>query len=156
MHESGRCVSETIDPIENAAMAGDEAARILDAEIALEATPPIRPSQVFFGLTVGVTLWRPNSLPQQYCATSLNWVSATRKDRRPSPPATGLTRSPETKSHAMWLKGNTVIIRPQDSGPTARKKPCASASAAISAVKNSNIHTGTNTMNMPYQSIAAQ
>src|SRR5262245_5273225 len=35
MHESGCRVSETVDAIENAAMAGDEAARVLDAEIAL-------------------------------------------------------------------------------------------------------------------------
>jgi len=56
----------------------------------------------------------------------------------------------------MWLKVNTVIIRPHDSVPTARRNPCVSPSAAISAGKNRNIHTGTNTMNMPYQSIAAQ
>jgi hypothetical protein len=51
---------------------------------------------------------------------------------------------------------NTVIIRPQESVPTARKKPCVSARSAMKAGKNRNIQTGTNTMNMPYQSIAAQ
>ena len=56
----------------------------------------------------------------------------------------------------MWLSVNTVIIRPQDSVPTARRKPCVSPLSAISAGNNRNIHTGTNTMNMPYQSIAAQ
>ena len=56
----------------------------------------------------------------------------------------------------MWLKVNTVIIRPQESVPTARKKPCTSPRSAISAGKKRNIHTGMNTMNMPYQSIAAQ
>ena len=118
--------------------------------------PPTSPSQVFFGLTVGVTLWRPVSLPQVYCATSLNWVSMTRKNRSPRPPAIGFTASPETSSIAMWLKVNTVIIRPQESVPTARKKPCVSPRSAISAGKNRNVHTGMNTMNMPYQSIAAQ
>jgi hypothetical protein len=40
--------------------------------------------------------------------------------------------------------------------PTARRKPCVSPFAAISAGKNRKVHTGMNTMNMPYQSIAAQ
>ena len=120
------------------------------------ATPPIRPSQVLLGLTLGVTLCRPRSLPQQYCATSLNWASNTGNSSKPIPPATGFGTSPETSSIAMWLSANTVSISPQESVPTALRKFCVSPLSAISAGKNKNIHTGTNTMNMPYQSIAAQ
>ena len=28
--------------------------------------PPMKPSQVLFGLTVGMILWRPSVLPQTY------------------------------------------------------------------------------------------
>jgi hypothetical protein len=56
----------------------------------------------------------------------------------------------------MWLKVNTVIIRPQESVPTARRNPCVSPRSAISAGTNRKGQTGMNTMNMPYQSIAAQ
>ncbi len=56
----------------------------------------------------------------------------------------------------MWLKVNTVIIRPQLKVPTARKNPWVSPRSAIAIGRSRNIHTGTNTMNMPYQSIPAQ
>src|SRR5262249_8645581 len=97
-----------------------------------------------------------HSLPQQYCATSLNCVSTTRKKRSPIPPPTGFTASPDTSSHAMWESVNTVIISPQESVPTARRKPSVWPRSTMSGGRNRNIHTGTNTMNMPYQSIAAQ
>ena len=35
------------------------------------STPPIRPSQVFDGDSVGDSLCRPSSFPQTYCNTSL-------------------------------------------------------------------------------------
>src|SRR5215467_9416964 len=196
MHEYRRRVSQAVDAVENAAMAWDQSAGVLHAQVPLHlrhgdvaeeagntedeacergpahihrceigagkpatrvvvAMPPIRPSQVFLGLTCGVTLWRPSSLPQQYCATSLNCVSTTRKNRSPIPPATGFTASPDTSSHAMWESVNTVIISPQESVPTARRKPSVWPRSTISGGRNRNIHTGTNTMNMPYQSIAA-
>ena len=52
------------------------------------AMPPSRPSTVLFGLTVGITLCRPKSLPQTYCATSLSWVSEDQEEQPgPRPPA---------------------------------------------------------------------
>src|SRR5690242_3108748 len=35
-------------------------------------TPPIRPSHVLLGLTVGATFRRPSVLPNTYCKTSLS------------------------------------------------------------------------------------
>src|SRR4029077_4646992 len=92
---------------------------ISEATAIVVATPPISPSQVLFGLTFGVTLRLPNSLPQQYCATSLNWASTTRKNNSPPPPATGFAALPATRRIAIWLKPNTVSITPQVSVPTA-------------------------------------
>ena len=55
-----------------------------------------------------------------------------------------------------WESVNTVIIRPEEIVPTARRKPSLRPRSTRSGGRNRNIHTGTNTMNMPYQSIAAQ
>ena len=82
------------------------------------AAPPRKPSQVFLGLMAGVILVRPNSLPQVYCATSLNWVMNTRKKRSPAPPATGFTAFPANSKYAMCDSVNTVIISPQERVPT--------------------------------------
>src|SRR5690606_24580746 len=54
---------------------------------AVETQPPMKPSQVLLGLTLGVILRRPNSLPQTYCATSLNSVAASSRKTSPAGPA---------------------------------------------------------------------
>ena len=54
---------------------------------AVVAQPPRKPSQVLLGLTFGMILLRPNSLPQTYCATSLNSVATSRKNTSPAAPA---------------------------------------------------------------------
>ncbi len=60
------------------------------------------------------------------------------------------------EQQTMWESVNTVIIKPQERVPTARRKPSVCPRSTMSGGRNRNIYTGTNTMNMPYQSIAAQ
>ena len=164
MRKDRRRIGEAIDPVEHAAMAGNQLARILDARsrftaesvmsprkpatammapasarphnihrgqmgpiiaatIDVKALPPRKPSQVFSALTVGVILCLPKSLPQVNCATSLNCAMKTRKKRSPAPPATRIGGAPSQRAGKPCSEMvNTVIIKPQLTVQTARRK----------------------------------
>jgi hypothetical protein len=47
-----------------------------------ERIPPMNPYHVLLGLITGEILWRPRSLPQTYCNTSLSCTITTRKKSR--------------------------------------------------------------------------
>ena len=118
--------------------------------------PPIKPSQVFFGLILGITLCLPNSLPQVYCATSLNCVRNTKYNIKPAPPPAGFLSSGNTNKNAIWLRLNTVVIMPQCKEPMARKKPSVSPMMTMRKGSSKNMYTGIKMMNMPYQPMPTQ
>src|SRR6185312_9703978 len=146
-----------VDAVENAAMARDQSSGVLHAEIALhrrhgDVAEEAGDAEDEAGQR------RPAHIQRREVRAGKRRNERCRGDaaENPTPPATGLTTSPDTSSHAMWESVNTVIIRPEEIVPTARRKPSLRPRSTRSGGRNRNIHTGTNTMNMPYQSIAAQ
>ncbi len=93
--------------------------------------------------------FRPISLPQVNCATSLNWVAITRNNSNPAPPAEKDSAGSSPSSMAVWLRPKTVIIRPQLRVPMALRYPLVSPISAMTSGRSRNIQTGIQTMNIP-------
>ncbi len=81
---AGRTTATTARPRPSSGVNSGPANQIRAAVV---IQPPMKPSHVLLGLTLGMILWRPSSLPQTYWATSLNSVATSRKKTSPAPPA---------------------------------------------------------------------